>query len=134
LIESDCAKYAIEGEILILGDLIARTNAELDFIMGDDKAVFIPLSSDYSSDITQRKSQDLRNTCSRGKAVLELCISAQLRILNGRAFGDSLGKYTCRSPVGSSVIDYGIVSENLLSSILYFSISDLRRSLSDHCK
>ena len=34
----------------------------------------------------------------RGKELLDMCISNQLRILNGRTFGDSFGAYTCYKP------------------------------------
>ena len=46
----------------------------------------------YSCDeeIIGRKSQDSTNPCVRGRAILELCNAAQLRILNGRTVGDIL--------------------------------------------
>lgn len=30
----------------------------------------------------------------RGRDLLDLCVSNQLRILNGRTFGDTIGSYT----------------------------------------
>ena len=53
--------------------------------------------------------------------------------MNGRSFGDSLGKFTYHGPNGSSLIDYGIISESLLPSVIYFQVGDLCRTLSDHC-
>ena len=53
-------------------------------------------------------------------------------ILNGRTFGDTLGKYTCHEYGGSSVVDYAIVSENILSLVKYFTVHDFLPDLSDH--
>ena len=47
-----------------------------------------------------------------------------MRILNGRVIGDLFGKYTCHKSTGSSVVDYIILSEELLTSVLYFKVSD----------
>ena len=74
-------------------------------------------------------------TDTRGKELLELCISNQVRIINGRSFGDSVGIFTCFNYAGSSVVDYFIVSEKLLEYVLYMSVSDFITLLSDcHCK
>ena len=71
---------------------------------------------------------------SRGKNLLDYCISYQLRILNGRVLGDAFGKYTCFTPQGCSVVDYVIVSEGILDQILYFCINDFVATISDcHC-
>jgi hypothetical protein len=51
----------------------------------------------------------------RGKQLLEFCVTTKLRILNGRVIGDLFGKYTCHKPTGSSVVDYIILSEELLT-------------------
>ena len=45
---------------------------------------------------------------SRGKDLLDLYIKHQLRILNGRDLGDMFGHYTCYTPNGASVVDYGV--------------------------
>lgn len=58
-----------------------------------------------------------------------------MRILNGRTLGDMLGKFTCFTSNGSSVVDYAIVSESVLNSILYFNVSYFVPTLSDcHCR
>lgn len=46
--------------------------------------------------------------------------------------GDSLGQYTSHQPAGSSVTDYFIASENILSLIPCFSVHNLQADLSDH--
>lgn len=71
---------------------------------------------------------------SRGKNLLDYCISYQLRILNGRVLGDAFGEYTCFTPQGCSVVDYVIVTEGILDQILYFCINDFVATISDcHC-
>lgn len=71
----------------------------------------------------------------RGKQLLDLCIGSKLRFLNGRMWGDSYRKFTCIKPSGPSVVDYVIMSENLLKNTLYFQVSDFIPTLSDcHCK
>ena len=65
--------------------------------------------------------------------MLDLCIAAKLRILNGRTVGDAFGKYTCHKSHGSSVNDYVIVSEDILNKMLYFNVLPFQGDLSDHC-
>jgi hypothetical protein len=91
---------------MIAGDLNARIAQEEDFIpLDSDK--HIPLFYTYKFDarIVGRVSQDT-TVNSKGRQLLPLCISADLRILNGRTTGDFLGSYTCYQPQGSSVVDY----------------------------
>ena len=100
----------------------------------DDK--HLPLNDDYIEDtsIPERCSQDYK-TDERGKRLLDICISARIRILNGRTFGDSNGNFTCFKPTGSSVVDYCIVSEELLPEVLYFHVHPFHGTFSDcHCK
>ena len=54
--------------------------------------------------------------------------------LNGRALGDSTGKYTCHQPGGSSVVDYGIVEDELFHKINYLRVHEYQPELSDHCQ
>jgi hypothetical protein len=71
----------------------------------------------------------------RGKDLLDLCISNQLRVLTGRVLGAMFGSYTCDTPNGSCTVDYVLVSESILDQILYFRISNFIPTLSDtHCK
>ena len=72
---------------------------------------------------------------SRGKELLDFCIGNNLRILNGRILGDSLGNFTCFNVHGQSVVDYVIASEEVLSHVLTFKVSSFNHFLSDtHCK
>jgi len=116
-----------------MGDLNARTSTKLDFIPNDNDD-HLPLHSDYSVDslLRQRHSQD-QALDDRGKHVLEICIGAQLRILNGRKLGDTAGYFTSHQYNGSSVIDYAICSHNLLNAIPYFKVHKFQGLISDHC-
>ena len=67
--------------------------------------------------------------------MLDFCIGNNLRILNGRIIGDSLGDFTCFNVHGQSVVDYVIASEEVLSHVLTFKVSSFNHFLSDtHCK
>ena len=122
LIEKDISTYSQKGQIILAGDFNARINAsEQDFIINENLNTNIPLFDDYSPDIDilPRYSMDTI-TSARGKILNDLCIQSGLRILNGRTMGDFIGKYTCHTPRGSSVVDYMIVSESLLCNISFF--------------
>ena len=49
-----------------------------------------------------------------------MCISSRLRILNGRTFGDSTGKFTFYQYNGNSVIDYCLIYEGKNAKHIYF--------------
>jgi hypothetical protein len=136
-IESDIVnKYSGKGNIILCGDLNARTGSESDFIQDDSNDENLPLYKNYNSDIVQEKrcSHDSK-VDNRDKQLLDLCIGSKLPFLNGRMWGDSYGKSTCIKPSGSSVVDYVIMSENLLENTLYFQVSDFIPTLSDcHCR
>lgn len=137
IIEKDITdKYGSKGDIIITGDLNARTGSHPDFIQDDDFS-HIPIDNNsYEVDVlVGRRTNNDNILDSRGRDILDLCISNKLRILNGRSFGDSSGKFTCFNYAGCSVVDYYIVSESLLSNILYMSVSDFIPTLSDcHCQ
>ena len=134
MVESDISKYKNMGSVMIMGYFNARTASEDDFIINDDDN-YLPLQEDYVIDtnMVHRNSQDTK-VCSRGRKLLEICISSRLRILNGRTFGDLHGKYTSYQYNGNSVIDYGVLSEEQMSNILYFHVDEPILRLSDHAK
>lgn len=131
----DVNTYKRDGQIIICGDLNARTGTELDFIH-DDNDKHLPLDPAYIIDhnICSRKSEDAK-VDDRGRQITELCISTRMRLLNGRCIGDTLGKFTCHKPSGAIVVDYAIVSEELLKDIMYFHVHPFIPTFSDcHCK
>ncbi|CAG2200969.1 unnamed protein product [Mytilus edulis] len=83
--------------------------------------------------ILERRSKDDKLD-SRGRDLLDLCISNQIRILIGRVLGDTFGGLTCYTPNGASTVDYVLVSESILNQILYMRICNFIPTLSDcHC-
>jgi hypothetical protein len=131
-IERDIMLHSNNGKILLVGDLNARTANSVDFIQNDEAPD--DLSDIYFEDkeILERTSMDTSTPCSRGRKLIDLCIAARLRILNGRTLGDSQGQYTCHKYSGSSVVDYAITSEEMLNRLLYFKINKFIGHLSDH--
>ena len=127
-------KYSSVGDLLVIGDFNARTGRAADFITSDSDADYATYDIQYSPDL----KCDIRNSedeiiCSRGRDLLDLCIQSKMRILNGRMLGDLSGKLTSHCSLGSSVIDYCICSDKLLSKILSMKVHDFDRSLSNHC-
>ena len=135
LIEKDIVKYSDTGNILLMGDLNARTGNDLDFIQNDYRDNEIPLYDDYTPDlhIMSRLSSDLI-VSPRGRALNEMCIQAGIRILNGRCIGDLSGNFTCHNYHGSSVVDYACVSESLFPRVKFFNIHNFMADFSDHCQ
>ena len=93
--------------------------------------------SEFSSYGTQRNSIDNELNNHR-KRLLEICRNTDLRILNGRVRGDSLGRPTFHSKSGVSVIDYAICDQDLFRHIANFPVSQfpnfpaVKSSYSDH--
>ena len=133
-LEKDITNFSIHGDIIIMGDLNARTSSVNEIIL-NDSSEFLPDSVNYQPDIPLplRLNQDLEVN-NRGKDLIDLCTTASLRILNGRKPGDSLGHFTCFKYNGSSTVDYGICNEFLIPSVLFFHVSSLLGDLADHCQ
>ena len=68
-----------------------------------------------------------------GQNVLDLCISSRCRILNGRTLGDTRGHSTSFRPNGNAVVDYALVSTDLLKNVSWFKVDNLTYH-SDHCQ
>lgn len=62
----------------------------------------------------------------------ETCKDLQLRILNGRFLGDSLGYYTFYNSNGQSTVDYMLASQSVFYIVKYF-IVHTPVEFSDHC-
>ena len=120
------------GNIMLTGDLNARTGVLPDFNKHDAKA-FVPLPMEYRPDFNWMRCNTDRTVNSYGKELLNLCVSSNLRIVNGRIGGDKdLGASTCFTPRGSSLVDYFVASIHFFELISDFSIGDLCEH-SDHC-
>jgi exonuclease III len=112
-------QYAEKGHSVLYGDFNARTGSEFDYIESD---IFDPYTIDekeYEYDILLQKRKGCDNNVDvRGKQLLQMCISLKVRIVNGRILGDSNGNFTCFKYNGTSVVDYIIMSEDLIKQTL----------------
>jgi hypothetical protein len=128
------AKYAPMGDLILMGDLNARTQTSLDYIP-NESFNYLPLNEDlYNLDTIgthPRNNMDLGSN-SYGPKLLELCKQVPMRILNGRMFGDLFGKLTCYTQLGSSCVDYCAVSPQIIKQIRYFQVNPLLPIFSDH--
>ena len=109
-----------------MGDFNARTGKNVDYIENDSN---FPLSDEsllpqsYTIDIQKARYNTDKIVNKQAKLLLETCIEFQLRILNGRLIGDSVGNFTYFDHLGGcSIIDYMIASEKFLDNILYFNV------------
>ena len=117
------AKYRALGQVILMGDLNARTETLCDYLPED-----IP-----ENDLGEHRSNIDTSVNSYGRKFLDLCREVPLRILNGRFLGDLLGNLTSFNPRGSSCVDYAAVSPELLENVWHFSVLPLQPTLSDHC-
>ena len=137
-LENEINNFSNKGSILLIGDFNARTGCNLDFIENDSTEInkFTTqnlLPEYYDTDFVKKRNSVDKVVNLQGKNLLDLCVSARLRMLNGRYIGDLLGYYTCISNNGYSTVDYCIVSEHLFSSVLYFKTGDFS-CWSDHAR
>ena len=122
-----------ESSFIICGDMNARTREMPDYVI-DDTQQHIPLPVDYVLDdeIPPRVSQDKNGSNSNGQQLLDFCKQTSLRIANGRCGTDSsVGDFTCTTSRGQSVVDYVLVSRDLLKMVETFEVGD-PNILSDH--
>ena len=119
-LQNNIYKFANKGSIILCGDFNARMGTVEDFIdnkhLEDD--IFAPFSFDW------RLSQD-HQVNAYGKSLIDLCIGNNLITLNGRTNGDLLGQFTCHTYNGAIVVDYAIVSHDLLASVVGFRVDDI---------
>lgn len=118
---------------MLQGDFNAYTGTQPDFIL-NDYSKNIPLHDvHYVEDqFMPRNNKDPKLPNNSGKLLLNLCKESGLRILNGRKIGDPQGNFTCITYNGCSVVDYILVSQELLKCIGYFEVHNFT-SLSNHC-
>ena len=122
-----------KGEIMLCGDANSRTASLPDYISGHNS------SHDIYNDVGfEPDSPEARNNCDRSTVAphtqhfLDFVLNNQLKILNGRTLGDSIGKYTCHKWNGSSVVDYFVASSWVRDMVYSLCVQNLN-SYSDHC-
>ena len=128
-LENDITHFSSKGNLIILGDLNARTAKLADYVSNEGNKHINDIS-EHSLCPQQRQNFD-SSINNHGKKLIEICKSCDLRILNGRALGDSLGRPTFHGPKGTSAVDYIICSQNLLQDTKHLVVKP-PTYLSDH--
>ena len=105
-------------EFIVCGDFNSRIGNKPDYVENDGLHRFNLLPDDYVVDIIlPRISQD-KHVNENGKCLLDFCKMSGLKVLNGRVGVDcQLGKFTCVTSRGSSVIDLVMCTPLLFSCI-----------------
>ncbi|CAC5407380.1 unnamed protein product [Mytilus coruscus] len=117
---------------MVQGDFNAHTNTSPDYVLFDESKQPYVADNYYVEDrIMPRNNLDPKRINNSGRCLLDLCKETSLTILNGRTIGDLHGKQSCITYNGCSLVDYTLVSFDLLSLVGYFEIHDLT-SLSNH--
>ena len=91
-LENDIISFQSKGNVIVLGDLNARTSKLDDFVSKDGNN-FINDSSECSLQPKNRQNID-NNINNHGKQLIDIFKNNDLRILNGMTKGDSFGRPT----------------------------------------
>ena len=100
----DTLLFKEKGSIFITGDLNSRVGNKSDFIEND-----IILNDDETFEIDRPLYHATTDPHVNkfGNAMIDMCKATNLRIVNGRLFGDNnVGKCTCVTLNGQSLVDY----------------------------
>ena len=119
-----------KGEIILQGDINARTGNELDFLPKDK---FDDLFGIVNEEINPPRNSEDKKVCERGALLLDLCRSGDFRIANGRKPGDLFGKFTSMQWNGSALVDYIITPASNFSRVVELKVGNFYPCLSDHC-
>jgi hypothetical protein len=109
-LENDIILFSSRGNILLLGDLNARTSKLEDFVSSDGSDHIQDTSDNYFQPPERQNFDSTINN--HGKKIIEICKSTDMRILNGRINDDSLGRPTFHGNNGTSVVDYVICNQH----------------------
>ena len=136
-LENAIQKYSTMGEVILAGDINARTGCLPDYIENDNSKHLPTHDLDiFEPDMEMGRQNMDQFTNSFGKKLLNICQNYTLRILNGRTLGDLQGNFTCKKYNGKSTVDYILSTPKLIKNVRYFKVlndSDLIDSeLSDH--
>ena len=135
VLEEEILRYKSKGNILVMGDMNARTGTLVDFTKHIDNDRFITQNTELLTSIKDTKVSKRLNkdgtTNAFGKKLIYMCKNAQLRILNGRTIGDLRGNLTYLHPMGTSTIDYAIIAQDMLTQVACFKVHPINY-LSDH--
>lgn len=129
-LEQDITDFSSTGSIILMGDFNSRTGKYCDTVSQEGNNVITNDQSELAFQSTQRNSFD-NVLNSHGKTLLEICKNLDLRIINGRVHGDTLGRPTFRGENGTSVINYLICDQSTFLNVTSFVVKQ-PCYLSDH--
>ena len=131
-LEFEIEHYKHMGEVIVMGELNARTGLLNDHIVHDTIPNNVPSSLYFVNESLPRFSQD--NTVNMyGRQLVDICVNTGLQVVNGRVGVDSgIGRFTCYTHNGSSVVDYVLAQAGIRDRIVSFEVDDLQPH-SDHC-
>ena len=101
----EARNFSQKGEVILQGDINARTGNEEDFISKDKSDDLFGIENVEVN--LPRNSKD-KKVCERGALLLDLCRSLVFRVMNGRKPGDIFGNFTSMQWNGSAAVDYVI--------------------------
>ena len=120
-------------KFIICGDFNARVSNLKDFVEDDNSRHVYALPDDYSIDKELPRSSKDTKLNANGSLLIDFCRQTGLRIANGRVGSDKgVGECTYVGTSGSSLIDYVLVSEDLMQSFNEFIVHN-PNPISDHC-
>jgi len=123
-LENDIEKFSSLGSVLLMEDLNSRTGKYSDIVCQEGNTIITNDQSESSLCAIRRNSFD-NELNNHGKRLLEICRSADLKILNGRTSGHSLGRPTFHGKSGVSIVDYAIFDQHLFRHIANFIVRSL---------
>ena len=131
---------------MLAGDLNGHTGTISDFIEADNVvanltgcdllAERIVSGSELNPNFSDHRfNSDTRVVDENGDGIISVCVNHNFKIVNGRIGDDKFkGKSTCHKSDNPSVIDYLLVSENMLPYLSNFNVEMFDSNLSDvHC-
>ena len=119
-------------DIIVCGDFNSRTQNINDRLLCN-KIPGIDVNSNFDSSdhlIPLRNNKDL-HTNGYTSQFMDLLAQSNLVIANGRSLGDIYGEFTCVHYNGASTVDYFLLNEHLLTSVVELKILPLT-DFSDH--
>ncbi len=130
-LEEETSHFQAQGNVLICGDLSARTGLQADFTDTQGSKYINNKLTVINNTFSHIHRNNHDHTVNKnGKDLLQLCRSLGLYIINGRLRGDTLGSFTFCSPLGNSTVDY-MITDIDPSSLRSFTVRELT-PLSDH--
>jgi len=129
-IQRELSALPQDARFVICGDFNGRTATSPDFTHTDQRFDQLPVDLIGVAPTCSRNSED-KILNKQGKELLDLCISSNLLIANGRSIGDVFGSTTCHKWNGSSLVDYFLTSPELTRNIVSLQVKEFT-NLSDH--